>query len=367
VNTRGIRIAQNNKAISEVQFEQTVVDLVTQAQKNYWDLVFTAEDLKVKQESLSLAERTLSDNERQVEVGTLARIDLVQAKSQVATRREELIVSNFTQTQIQDQVKKVLSREPDPGLVLATISPTQTAQLPDANDILPVEDAIRVALENRPELRRVSLELRNTEIDMEYARNQLLPTFDVTASYTQNGVGGKQTIRDGFGPTAPVLLTIPGGLGDALGEVFRSRSAGYSLGFSMQIPLSNRAQQGEYARVSVEKRTAEENMKSIEQQIALEVRNAITAVEMNKARIDAAQLTRALAEEQLEAEQRKFKLGASTVRFVLEEQRNLEQMKSNEIAALVNYRKALVDYDRALGVTLKKNNVNIESSVAALR
>jgi len=230
-----------------------------------------------------------------------------------------------------------------------------------------VTDAIRVALENRPELRQASLQLRNSEIEIQYARNQLLPTLDITASFTQNGVGGKQTIRDGFGPTAPVLLTIPGGLGDALGELFRSRSSGYSLGFTMQIPLSNRAQQGEYSRVVVEKRTAEENIKSIEQLIALEVRNAITAVEMNKARIDAAQITRTLAEEQLQAEQRKFQLGASTVRFVLEEQRNLEQMKTNEIAALVNYRKALVDYDRALGITLKKNNVSIENSVAALR
>jgi outer membrane protein TolC len=135
----------------------------------------------------------------------------------------------------------------------------------------------------------------------------------------------------------------------------------------MQIPLSNRAQQAEYSRVVVEKRTNEENIKSIEQQIALEVRNALTAVEMNKARIEAAQASRELAQEQLAAEQRKFELGASTVRFVLEEQRNLEQMQTNEIAAIVNYRKALVDYDHALGVTLKKNNVTIERAMAALR
>jgi len=119
--------------------------------------------------------------------------------------------------------------------------------------------------------------------------------------------------------------------------------------------------------VVVEKRTAEENIKSTEQQIALEVRNALTAVEMNKARIELAQVSRELAQEQLGAEQRKFELGASTVRFVLEEQRNLEQMQTNEIAAIVNYRKALVDYDHALGVTLKKNNVSIERAVAALK
>ena len=131
-----------------------VIDLVAQAEKSYWDLVFAAADIKVKQDSLALAEKTLIDNQRQVEVGTLARIDLFQSRSQVSTRREELIVSNFTQSQIQDQIKKVLSREPDPGLVLAKITPTQDANAPGLADILPVADAIRVALENRPELRQ---------------------------------------------------------------------------------------------------------------------------------------------------------------------------------------------------------------------
>jgi outer membrane protein TolC len=367
VNSRGIRIAQNNKTISEVAFERMVIDLVSQAERGYWDLVFTSEDLKVKQASLALAEKTLSDNQRQVDVGTLARIDLVQARSQVASRKEELIVSTFNQVQVQDQVKKVLSRDPDPGLVFAKIAPTQNAGLPDSGDTLPAQDAIRVALENRPELREAKLRVNNSDIELQYARNQLLPTLDFTASYTQNGVGGTETLRQGFGANAPVISVNTGGLGDALSELLKSRSRGYTLAFNMQIPLSNRAQQAEYSRVVVEKRTNEENIKSIEQQIALEVRNALTAVEMNKARIEAAQASRELAQEQLAAEQRKFELGASTVRFVLEEQRNLEQMQTNEIAAIVNYRKALVDYDHALGVTLKKNNVTIERAMAALR
>lgn len=364
VNTRSIRVAQNNKTISEAQFETQVIDLVTRAQKSYWDLVFTAEDLKVKQMSLDLAEKTLRDNERQVEVGTLARIDLVQAKSQVASRREELIVSDYTQTQIQDQIKKLLSKQPDPGLVLAKVSPTQSLERPEPQDILPVENAIRVALENRPELRQAKLQLTNSEIEIQYAKNQLLPTLDISADYVQNGVGGTQTIRSGFGPTAPIVAVIPGGIGDAFDQIFRSRTGGYTVGFNLQIPLSNRSQQAEYSRVATVKRSTEENIKALEQQIALEVRNAVTAIEMNKARIDAAQASRQLAEEQYMAEQRKFELGASTVRFVLEEQTNLEQAQTNENAAIVNYQKAIVDYDRALGVTLKKNNINIETALA---
>jgi outer membrane protein TolC len=367
VNTRSIRVAQNNKTISEAQFETQVLDLVTQAQKSYWDLVFTTEDRNVKQRALELAEKTLSDNQRQVEVGTLARIDLVQARSQVATSREDVIVADFTHAQIQDQIKKVLTRQPDPGLVLARVSPTQRAERPVAEDLLPVENAIRVALENRPELRTANLQLRNSEIEIQYAKNQLLPTLSVSADYIQSGVGGPQTIRNPFDPNAPPSQTIPGGVGDVFNQIFKSKTGGYTVGFNLQVPLSNRSSKAEYSRVATVKKTSEENIKALEQQIALEVRNSITAVEMNKARIDTAQTSRELAEEQYAAEQRKFELGASTVRFVLEEQRNLEQAQSNEISAIVNYRKSMVDYDRALGVTLKKNNINIEKTLAALK
>jgi outer membrane protein TolC len=364
VNSRGIRVAKNNKTISEAQFERTLMDLVSQAEKSYWDLVFAAVDIKIKKDSLALAEKTQSDNEIQVQVGTLANVELVQSRTQVATRKEELIVSSFTQMQIQDQVKKVLSRSPDPGLVIANISPTQDATAPGPSDILPPADAIRVALENRPERRQAVFELRNSEIEVRYARNQLLPILDVTGSYTHSGVGGTETLRGGLGSTAPIIGIIRGGAGDAFSDLFSNRSRGYALGFNLQIPIGNGSRQAEFSRVTVEQKTNEENIKAIDQQIALEVRNAITTVEMNKARVEAASVSRELAKEQLEAEQRRFELGASTVRFVLEEQRNYGQMQTNENAALVNYRKALVDYDRALGMTLRKNNVNIEKAVA---
>ena len=209
--------------------------------------------------------------------------------------------------------------------------------------------------------------MQNSEIDIEYAKNQLLPNLDITASYTQNGLGGRQTTRAGFGPTAPIISVVEGGLGDALGQLIRSQSGGYSLGFNLQIPLTNRAQQAGYSQATVQKMTAEQNIQAIQSVIALEVRNAVTQVEMNKKRIETAQKSRELAEQQYTAEQKKFELGASTIRFVLEEQRNVEQMQSNELSAKVNYAKALVDYDKALGLTLKKNNVAIDKALAALK
>lgn len=362
--TRQIRIAQNNVKISETQFEMQVVDLLTQAQKTYWDLVFTAEDLKVKQRSMDLAQKTLADNRTQVEIGTLAPIDVVQAESEVATRNEQLVVSGFTQKQIEDQVKKLVTNVSDPGLVLARVTPIETVRRPSPGDVLPAAEAIRVAIENRPEIRQLDYELKNDEIDVAYAKNQMLPTFDISATYTQTGVGGKETLRNGFGAAAPIIAINPGGLGDTFGQMFGFDYTGYSIGFSLQIPLRNRAQQADYSRALTDKRQTESRGAARAQQVALEVRNALTIVEMNRARIDTAQVARQLAERRLDAEQKKFDLGASTIRFVLEEQRNVTQAQTNEIAALVNYTKSLVDYEKAVGLTLKKHNIEIDKTLS---
>ena len=162
---------------------------------------------------------------------------------------------------------------------------------------------------------------------------------------------------------APIISVTKGGLGDTFSQLFGWDFTGYSLGFSVQIPLRNRAQQAEYSRALAEKRLTEGRNAATAQQIALEVRNALTAVEMNNARIQTAAKARELAERRLDAEQKKFDLGASTIRFVLEEQRNVTQAQTNEIAALVNYTKALIDYNRAMGMTLKKNNIEIEKTL----
>jgi outer membrane protein TolC len=364
VNERQIRVAQNNQKISETQFEMQLIDLVAQAQRTYWDLVFSGEDVKVKQRSMDLAQKTLSDNEIQVRIGTLAPIDLVQAQSELANRKEQMVVATFTQAQTGDVVKKFITAQQDPGLVLATLNPSQGARQPGPMDVPPVAEAIRIALENRPEMRQLQLNLDNKNIDLAYTKNQLLPNIDVVAAYNQNGVGGRETLRNGFGPTAPIISVANGGLGDTFGQLFGYNYTGYSAGISILIPLRNKGARGDNARATTDKRLAENRLNAQAQQIALEVRNAITQVEMNKARIETAQTARELAERRLEAEQKKFDLGASTIRFVLEEQRNVAQSQTNEIQALVNYTKALVDADRAMGMTLKKNNIEVDKTLS---
>lgn len=362
INARQFTVAKNNLEISEVQFEGQVIDLVTQAEKSYWDLVFTFEDLKVKQRSMDLAQKTLSDNRIQVDAGALASADLVQSESEVASRQEQLIDSNYTQVQVSDQIKKLVTNGPDPGIVMAKITPTQAVSRPRPGDVLSKEDAVKVALENRVEMRAIDLQMKNSDIDIKYTKNQLLPSLDVTAAYTQSGLGGFETLRNGFGAGAPIIATFPGGITDALGQIVRNTYRGYSVQATLTIPLSNRAPQADYARALTVKRTDENRKAATAAAIALQVRDAINQVEKSSARIDTAQKVREFAERKLDYEQRKFDLGASTIRFVIEEQRNVTQAQTDEIAALVNYAKALVDYNHAIGVTLQKNNIVLDKN-----
>ncbi len=299
----------------------------------------------------------------------MAPIDVIQSQSEVATRQEALVVSTYTQIQGEDQMKKLITSQSDPGMIMARLAPMQSVRRPAPDDVPKIEDAIRIALENRPEMRQLSTDLKNKDIDVQYTKNQLLPVVDLSANYSQNGIGGPQVLRiqNPADPTNPFDLisagVIPGGIGSTFGQLFGYNYTGYQVAFNVQIPLTNRGAQADNARAMTEKRIAENKINSTAQQIALDVRNALTQVEMNRARIEAADKAKDLAERQLVAEQKKFDLGASTIRFVLEEQRNVTQADTDQIAALVNYTKALVDLDRATGMTLKKNNIQIDKAL----
>src|SRR5262249_36533904 len=189
-----IRVAQNNHKISGSQFEQQMMDLVMQAQNAYWDYVFSIEDMKVKQQSVELAQKTLDNSRQEVEVGVLAPLDVVRAESQVATMEDALIVSTYTSHQDEDTLKKIITNRPDPGAIQAKLTPVEALRQPAATDVLPITEAIQIALENRPELKQAQLALQNAAIDVEYTKNQILPVFDVNAAYAQNDLGGVQRL-----------------------------------------------------------------------------------------------------------------------------------------------------------------------------
>jgi outer membrane protein TolC len=189
-----------------------------------------------------------------------------------------------------------------------------------------------------------------------------LPSLNLSAGYTQSGIGGVQTLRSELGGEQ-VVSVIHGGLADAFSQLFGYNYTGYSVGFNLSIPLSNKSVQAEYSKVLTDKQSLSAKRNKLVQLIALEVRNANSQVEMNRARITAAEKSLELANMQLEAEQKKFQLGTSQLRFVLEEQQSVTAAQTSQVQALVNYAKALVDYDRAVGRTLRKNNVEIEKQL----
>jgi outer membrane protein TolC len=361
-NTRLIRINRNNRNISENLFAQRVIDLVNQTQNLYWDLVFGREDIKVKQRSLDLATKVNEDTRRQIEIGTMAPIELVKTQTEIANRKEDLIVAQFNLQQMEDQMKKLISSVGDPAQIVSKIDPTDSTLSPSALKDFDLVQAISYAVEARPEIKQARKQIENGEIDVQYFRNQMLPRVDLTGSYGPAGLGGDSKA---FLPDGTVVPGPSSSYGDVLRQMFQGQFNTYLGQLSVEIPIKNRAAQADYARASIAKRQTERFLKALEQQIALEVRNAHTALEMDRARIEATQRARELQEKTLDAEQKKFKLGTSTIRFVLEEQRNLAVAQSAELQALVDFTKAKNNLEKAMGKTLEANNIKVEDALTA--
>lgn len=359
-NQRPILIARNNKDISDYIFAQRLISLVNQVQTLYWNMVFAREDIKVKQRSLDLATKTNEDNKRQVEIGTLAPIEVVKSESEIANRKEELIRAQYLLEQYDDQMKKNISSFGDLSRITARVDPVdKTLSASDFKDF-DLAQAVAYAIEARPEIKQLKKDLENQEINVKYFRNQLLPNMTLDLTYGTSALAGQSRIFQSDGTFIPGASTS---WGDNLSTLFGRDFPNYSASVTVEIPITNRAAKADYARANFSKYQAEKRLSALEQQIALEVRNAHTELEMNRARIEAASKSRELAEKNLDAEQKKFQLGTSTIRFVLEEQRNLAVAQSNEVRALVDFTKAKNNLDRAVGKTLEVQRIRVEDAL----
>jgi outer membrane protein TolC len=361
LNTRNIRIARNNREISDVAFRQQIISTVVQIQNIYWDLVNAYEDVKVKQESVALAEKTLNDNRKQVEIGTLAPIEVVRAQSDLASRNQDLIISQ-TNLQLQQLLmKNAISRSlVDQTLANAPVIPTDNMSIPQTEPVVPVEDLVNEALSHRPELASSRIDLNNREITNKALRNGLLPTLDLFAFYGASSIGGvpnpNATSLPGSG-TTPV--NIPGGFGSTFGNLFDSTAPDKGIGVTLQIPIRNRSAQADQIRGQLEYQQAQMRLQQLQNQIRIDVRNSQFTLTQNRARVEAARKAVDLARESLDAEQKKYALGASTNTLVLQAQRDLTQAESTLVSALTTYSKSKVDLDRATGLTITNNNIQI--------
>ncbi len=363
-NRRFIRIAKNNREISDVAFRSQAINTVAQIENIYWDLVSAYDDVRVKERSLALAQKTLSDNKKQVEIGTLAPIEVTRAESVVASGQQDLIVSQ-TNLQLQQLLmKNALTRNMnDAQLASAPVVPTSTMELPAQEPVVPVQDLINDALQHSPDLAQARIDLVNRNITNKATRNELLPTVDLVAWYGASGLSGNSNPFLCTGPaasicTAPAPLP-PTGFNDAFSNLFGYNAPDYAVGFSVNIPIRNRAAQADQVRSELEYRQAQMHLQQLQNQIAISVRNAQFAVQQNRARVEAANGARRLAAESLDAEQKKYALGASTNTLVLQAQRDLAQAEATVVTATAAYVKSKVELDRVMGLTLTHNGIEI--------
>jgi len=372
-NTRYIQIAKNDREISDVAFRLQITTTVDQIENMYWDLVYAYENVRVQQEQLSFARKTLSDSQKQVEIGTLAPIEVVRAQSTVASNQQTLTLA-LTNLQLQQLLmKNALSRNlVDPTLADAEVIPTSTMELPAQESVIPTQDLVNDALSHRPELAEARINLSNTGISNKAIRSALLPTVDLFAYYGGAGLGGAQNPTNlcaneppdeqaqgfcagpnpAFGNKILVPIAPNTSYGGTLNQLVNSTAPDKGAGISINIPLRNRAAQATQVRSEFEYRQAQLRIQQIENQVRIEVRNAQFGVQQNRASVASAQAAVDLARQSLDAEQKKYALGASTSTLVLQNQAAMTQAEVTLVSAKAAYEKAEVELDRAIGLLL---------------
>jgi outer membrane protein TolC len=370
LNLRLLRTAQNNKKIAEEAFRLQVISTVSQIENIYWDLVNAFEAFRVNERSLALAQKTLSDNQKQVEIGTLAPLDVVRAQSSVASAEQALIASR-TNLQLQQLVMKNALTRTLPSnsiLVQAEVIPTDTVQVSDEENLPPVEQLIKMAFDNRPDYKQQRITLQNNQINIKGVNNGLLPVVDLVAFYGASGLGGNQNPLGTCPPGKTGNCTPPGtipssGFTDAFGNLFNSSGPDKGVAINIQIPLGNRVAQATQVRAMLEYRQSQLSLKTVENTITIGIRNDVFTLENNRASVVAAQKARDLAAQTLDAEQKKYNLGASTYLAVLQDERDLAASESTLVSAMTTYAKARVQLDRDTAQTLDRYNIKIDEAV----
>lgn len=364
VNNRNIRVAKNNLRVSDLTFSQQVMTTVAGVVNLYWDLVSFSEDLKVRKQALQVAEKFYQDNRKQVEIGTLAPIEIVRAEARVAQAQQDLTNAETALLQQETIIKNALSRTgvASPSVANARVIPTDTLAIP-SNDIVPeARELSELALQSRPDVAQLSINIENTKIGIAGSRSQLLPSLDVQAAFQNNSLSGSANVVP-LPPGTPEFRNpdpyFVGGFGNALAQIFRRNFPDYSAGFQLNIPIRNRQAQADYIRDQLQLRQQELNQQSLINGIRVNVQNALTAVVQAKARYNSAVKERQLQERTLDAENKKYALGASTAFQVVQTQRDLAQAQANEVSALANYSRARVQLDLTTAQILEKYNVSI--------
>ncbi len=368
-NNRNIVVAKNGREQADLTFRQQVITTVAAVLDLYWDLVSFMDNVKSKQEALAYNQRLFNDNRRQVEVGVLAPISIVQAEASVASAQQDLILAQTQVLQQETIIKDALSRSgvQSPSLVSAHVIPTDRIRIPDVEPIQPYQDEVALALSSRPELANQRITVENNRVNARGSRAELLPTLNAFVTLDNNGLAGVVNgVVSQTGTTVPVSK-IPnqyfiGGSGTLLTQLFARNFPDYAVGLNLNIPLRNRTAQADYILDQLTIRQSELALRKQENQIRVDVQNAMIGVQQARAGYMAAIRSRILEEQTLDAEQKKLSLGTSTVYNVILIQRDLSNSESAEVTAEGIYAKAKVQLGVATGTTLDDFGIRVEEA-----
>jgi outer membrane protein TolC len=353
INTTGLRIASNNREISDYQFKEAVMEILFDVESTYWELVYAREELLVKEESLRLAEDFLKITRRKVEVGVLPEVEILQAEAERAAREEGVITAEDAVRDTEDLLRKALNLTADPRYWDVRLIPSDDPAM--ETQLSPLEEVLRAALTHRPDLNQARIDLENKHIQLKFARNQTLPRLDLVGSLGLSGLAGhaQPLIQEG----RVVFSPFDGNYSDALEELRSKDHYDYSIGLQLAYPLGNRAARSEKVMADLETQQALFALRDLENEAIQVVREAYRQIETNRKRIAAASAARKLAEERLRTETRRFEVGLATSHDVLEFQEKLAVAKSNELRAIIDHRESLMNLDRVQGTLLESKGI----------
>jgi outer membrane protein TolC len=362
-NLRYLRIAKNNKKISDIAFKEQVIATVTQVENIYWDLVDAYQQAQVNEQSLAFAQQSLDNAKKQLQLESIPAMDVTRAETEVSRRAQDLTVAR-TSLQLQELLmKNALSKSLDnPQLQEVPVIPTDRLQPNQAPQTAPVQDLIRQALQDRPELAESDIDLVNRQITRQSAKNALLPSLSLVGFYGGSGLGGPLNPLFNI-PGEQNASTVPGDFYGALVNTFNNSSPDYYVGFNLDIPVRNRVAKADQYRSELEYRQAQLRREQLRNQIRIEVSNAQYALDQTAARVDAAKQARDLAQRTFEIMQKEQTLGAGSTFQTLTAQRDLALAELDLVTAMTIYKKAKVELDRATGTTLDQNDIQIEEAI----
>ena len=344
-NRLQLRITQINRDISDVNLKGTIATTVASVRNAYWELLYAIQALDVAKGSLDLAQKLVADNKARVEVGTMAPLDVVQAEAEAATRVQAVAQAEATLQTSELTLKRLIVSGTDDPLWRSSITPVDKPTF--RSDAPDVESAVKKALSSRTDVDAARKTLTSNDVTMKFLHNQTMPALDFAAQYGAAGVGGTQFVRAGTGVNAQVVETVPGGYGDAWRSLTQRDYPTWNVGLNLSYQIGNSTTDASYARAKVQRNQTAAQLRALELSVATEVTNAALTVQSSLKRYEASQVARELAETRLQAEQSRFEVGLSTNFFVVQAQRDLATAQNTELRALLDYRRAQVDFERS--------------------